>query len=62
MFRHLFDNAREIAAYPVFSLVVFFIFFVGVVVYVVRANKKQMDQMSRMPLDENEEEPANLKS
>jgi cytochrome c oxidase cbb3-type subunit 4 len=61
MFKHLFDHAQDLAGYPVFSLVIFFVFFVVVSVYVVKSSKKHVDEMSNMPLDENEKPSGNIK-
>ena len=56
MFKHLFDNAQDIAAYPAFSLIVFFAFFTGVIIWVMRVNKKYVETMKQLPLDEKDAE------
>jgi cbb3-type cytochrome oxidase subunit 3 len=53
MFKHLFDNTPHIG-YPEISLLGFFVFFIIIGIWAFRANKKYMDEMSRMPLDKDE--------
>jgi cbb3-type cytochrome oxidase subunit 3 len=50
MFKHLFDNAQDIATYPMFSLVVFVVFFVLMAIWVLKTNKKKLEEVSRLPL------------
>ena len=37
---------------PVISFVVFFAFFIGLIYYVIKQDKKSMNQMAAMPLSE----------
>jgi cbb3-type cytochrome oxidase subunit 3 len=41
-----------IEIFPIISLIIFFTFFVGLGIYILRADKKKIDTMKRMPLDE----------
>lgn len=41
--------------YPVISLVLFFAFFVAVVIYVIKADSSHMNKMSKLPLENNNE-------
>lgn len=41
--------------YPLISLSVFVMFFVGLIIYVVNTDKKYIDQMSDLPLENNED-------
>jgi len=43
-----------VAIYPMISLIIFFLFFVGLGIYVLRADKKTINEIKNIPLDENE--------
>ena len=49
------ETIAGIEIYPLVSLGIFFLFFIGLLVYVLRMNKKDADLMASMPL-ENETE------
>jgi hypothetical protein len=52
-FKNYLKGIDGIASYPVFSLVVFFLFFVSLAAWLIFANTKRMKEISRLPLDEN---------
>lgn len=52
-FRNYLETINGIGIYPLISLLIFFIFFVGTIMYVMNADKKEMDEMKNIPLDEN---------
>lgn len=52
MFKNYLKGIEGIADYPVISLVAFFIFFLAIMAWWIRADKKQLDEMSQMPLDD----------
>jgi cbb3-type cytochrome oxidase subunit 3 len=60
MFRQYLDKIEGIGAYPLFSFIVFFVFFLAVTLWVFKADKKQLDEMSRLPLQNND--PDNTKT
>lgn len=41
-----------IGIYPIISLLIFFVFFVGLTIYVIKSDKKKIEEVSRIPLDE----------
>ncbi len=41
-----------IEIFPVISLLIFFTFFVGLGIYVFRADRKKIEEIERIPLDE----------
>lgn len=49
-----------IEVFPLISLVIFFVFFVGLFIYVALADKKQINEISRIPLDQTEDEHASI--
>ena len=54
MFNHYLQTIEGVGIYPIFSLLVFFIFFVVLLIWMFRADKNHMDKMSSLPLDSDE--------
>ncbi len=52
MFKHYFNGIIGIEIYPIFLLIVFIAFFVSMLVWLVRANKSKMEEISRIPLNQ----------
>ena len=55
---------KDIDIYPIFSLTVFVLFFIAVLYFVKKMDKKRVDEMRNMPLDlqsENGSDLSNLK-
>jgi hypothetical protein len=49
--KHLFENITGIEIYPMISLLIFFIFFLGLGVYVLTMRKQHAEAMAAVPLD-----------
>ncbi|MGE5519382.1 MAG: CcoQ/FixQ family Cbb3-type cytochrome c oxidase assembly chaperone [Candidatus Dadabacteria bacterium] len=50
---------KNVDIYPIFSLLLFFIFFVAVLYFVQKMNKKQVSELSNLPLNDSlEHEPS----
>ncbi|MBK8983524.1 MAG: CcoQ/FixQ family Cbb3-type cytochrome c oxidase assembly chaperone [Ignavibacteria bacterium] len=57
MFKHYFELIEGIEIYPIFSLMVFIIFFTLIFGFILKTDKKYIKEMSNLPLegdDENE--------
>jgi len=52
MFQHYFELIDGVEIYPVFSLIVFLIFFVVVSAWSLKADKKYLKEMEMLPLDD----------
>lgn len=52
--KHHLETIAGIEIFPLISFVIFFVFFLVLIVYVVTTDKKQIDEISRIPLDENQ--------
>lgn len=50
MFKHYFKGIEGIASYPLVLLIVFLLFFTGMVIYLWKADKLLMKKMGEMPL------------
>ncbi len=57
MFKHYFEQLDNFQIYPLISLSIFFLFFVGLIWWVVRADKNYIKKMEQMPFDDMEVEP-----
>ncbi len=51
---------KDIDIYPIFSLMVFVLFFIGVLYFVKKMDKKRVSEMSHLPLDLQPENGADL--
>ena len=49
MFKNYFNGIEGIAAYPVISLVAFFLVFLTVTIWSFKADKKELKKMSELP-------------
>lgn len=58
--KHNMDTIIGIEIYPIIALLIFFGFFVGLIIWVFTYKKEALQEISMMPLN-NEEENTNLK-
>ena len=54
MYKEILRSIDNVAIYPVFSFVLFGLFFLGMLYLVFRLDKKHVENMSNLPIDENE--------
>lgn len=47
------ENIDGVQIYPMISLLIFFIFFVGLFIWVITAKKKHIEEVSKLPLEDN---------
>jgi len=52
MLRDLFQSARGIESFGLISLIVFGVFFILLVIHTLSLKKKDVDEFSRLPLDD----------
>ncbi|SMD43592.1 Cbb3-type cytochrome oxidase component FixQ [Aquiflexum balticum DSM 16537] len=57
MKKDILSSIENIEIYPIISLLIFVIFFVGMFIWVIRVDKKYIDHMKEMPFDD--ESPKN---
>jgi cytochrome c oxidase cbb3-type subunit 3 len=50
------DSIAGIEIFPLISLIIFFVFFIGLIIYVWKADKERFQKISRLPLDLNEDD------
>jgi cytochrome c oxidase cbb3-type subunit IV len=52
MFRDILNNIDGVAVYPIFSLIVFVVFFTALGFWVFKADKRYVKHMENLPFDE----------
>ncbi len=55
MFKYYFERIEDVEKGPVISLLIFFTFFIALLIWLWRMDKKHVDKMKNMPLDNNDE-------
>jgi hypothetical protein len=55
MYKQILESIQGVDIWPVISLVIFFIFFVGILIKVALIDKKFIKKMEEMPLDDGTE-------
>ena len=51
MFNQLFDSITGFEIFPIVSMILFFILFLGIVYWAVRVDKEYLKKMKELPLD-----------
>lgn len=54
MFKHYFEGIPYVEVGPVIALIIFFTFSIGLLIYVMRMKKSYVDEMSDLPLNDDE--------
>lgn len=49
--KHHMETIAGIEVFPLISLIIFFLFFLGLFVYVFQSDKRKIDEISRLPLN-----------
>jgi len=50
------ETIAGIEIFPLISLIIFFLFFVALIIYVVKADKNRFQEISRLPLESKEDD------
>jgi cytochrome c oxidase cbb3-type subunit 4 len=53
--KHHLTGIDGVSIYPIFSLLIFFIFFAVMITYVIKMKKKEVNELSNIPFESNEE-------
>ena len=56
MFKHYFERIEDVEIWPIISLVLFFVFFTLTLVRIFFMDKKHIDKMKNLPLNDDEGE------
>ncbi|UII30456.1 cytochrome C oxidase Cbb3 [Fulvivirga ulvae] len=52
MFKHYFEQIHQVEIWPIISLSIFFIFFLGLILWVVKMDKDYVSKMKNLPVNE----------
>lgn len=52
--KHNLDTINGVEIYPIISLLIFFTFFVGIFIWVYNMPKKKIEEISNLPLEQDE--------
>ncbi len=58
-FTNYLSDIDGVSIYPIISLIIFFIFFIGLFVWVSKLDKTSIDEISNIPLDKNNNQLKN---
>jgi cytochrome c oxidase cbb3-type subunit IV len=58
-FTYYLSDIDGVSIYPIISLIIFFIFFIGLFVWVSKLDKASIDEISNIPLDKNNNQLKN---
>ncbi|WP_192821832.1 hypothetical protein [Rufibacter sp. LB8] len=56
MYKNILQSIDGIAIYPIISFLIFFVFFIGLLLFVIFSDKQHIAAMSAMPLQQPEGE------
>lgn len=54
MFKHYFEQVNNVEIWPIISLIIFITFFIGLLIWVVKVDKKYINDMSNLPMEDAE--------
>lgn len=52
MYKNILQSIQDIEIWPAISLVIFFLFFTGILIWVMLMNKKHVREMENLPLED----------
>jgi len=53
MFKHYFEQIQNVEVGPLISLVIFFLFFLGLLIWTLKTDKRYFYRMSQLPIEGN---------
>lgn len=54
MYKEVLRSIENVEVFPVVSLVIFVLFFIGITIWTIRVPKEVIDHMRSLPIDDNE--------
>lgn len=55
MYKEVARNIPDVSIYPVISFLIFFLFFLGLLIWVFRADKNFIQKIKNIPIDNNDQ-------
>ncbi|HRE42154.1 MAG TPA: hypothetical protein PLG90_12570 [Ignavibacteria bacterium] len=62
MYKFIFEKTEGVDFYGIFALSTFFIFFIVMVIWMIKVKKDYISKMENLPLEENNDELLNFKN
>ncbi len=59
MYKEVLRSMDNVEIFPIISLVIFVLFFIGITIWAMRAPKEYVEHMSSLPMDDDNELNAN---
>lgn len=59
MFRNIFEHIDNISIFPIFTMILFMVIFIGVIIYAVKMDKKTVDYISSLPMNKDDISKSN---
>ncbi|HSW54038.1 MAG TPA: hypothetical protein VLH59_03035 [Ignavibacteriaceae bacterium] len=60
MFKEVLQSIEGIGIYTIISMIIFILFFIGMIIWIFKVDKKYIKHMSELPLNENNKEVSNF--
>lgn len=54
MYKEVARNIPDVSIYPIISFIIFFLFFLGLLVWVIKADKNLIQKIKNIPMDNNQ--------
>jgi len=54
MYKEVLRSIENVAVFPIVSLIIFVLFFIGITIWTMRVPKDVIDHMSSLPMDSND--------
>lgn len=52
--KHHMETIAGIEVYPLISFIIFFVFFIGLTIYIIKTDKRVFEKIANIPLDSTE--------
>ena len=60
MFKEVLQSIQGIEFYTIVSMIIFILFFIGMIIWLFKVDKKYIKDMSELPLEDDNKEFSNL--
>jgi len=61
MFKEVLQSIEGVEIYTIISMIIFILFFIGMIIWLFKVDKKYIKEMSELPLDNNNNDFSNLR-
>lgn len=61
MYKNILQSINGVEVYAIIALLIFFLFFVGITIWLLKVDKNYLKEMSELPLEQDSNEISNLK-